>query len=77
MGRDDPGSDSSLGDGVGFRIGYLLTQPNAVAAYDPTPPMRNAGGACAIVGDLGRGKTFSMLAAERPEGGSEEGKRPR
>ncbi len=55
-----PVGNSSLGDGRGYYIGYPLQQPNAVVAYDPTLPMRevDAGGACAVVGDLGSGKTL-------------------
>jgi hypothetical protein len=55
-----PVGDSSLGDGRGFYIGYPLQQQNSVVAYDPTLPMQDEdkGGACAVVGDLGSGKTM-------------------
>ena len=69
--------DSSLGDGWGSCIGYPLVQPHAVVAYaadddDPLLPIGNAAsnGACAVVGDLGSGKTFRPFRAYGPTGGS-------
>ena len=57
-----PIGDSALGDGQGFYIGYPKQQPNGVVAYDPALPMQHGmSGACAIVGDLGAGKTMTYL----------------
>lgn len=57
-----PIGDSALGDGQGFYIGYPKQQPNGVIAYDPALPMqRGMSGACAVVGDLGAGKTMTYF----------------
>lgn len=55
-----PIADSALGDNQGFYIGRTLPA-GGVVAYDPQLPMRqkDMGGACAIVGDLGSGKTLT------------------
>lgn len=50
--------DPALGDGRGFHIGHPKQQPGGVVSYDPTLPKRQ--GACALVGDLGRGKSVSV-----------------
>lgn len=54
-----PVGTATLGDGRGFYLGWPLAQPDDVVAFDPRLPMKSdVGGAAAVWGDPGGGKSM-------------------